>query len=165
MQDAIKNKSGLLKKTPQRWVLLAGMTLLSIGSATTYAWLRIASVKQETPAPVTAPVIKTVTALGRLAPHSEVIKLSAPTANQGSRVDRLLVKEGDRVKAGQVIALLDSHERLKAALAEAEQEVGVAQAKLAVTQAGAKQGEIAAQRAEIDRLAADHQGNIRLLQE
>ena len=48
------------------------------------------------------PVIKTVTALGKLQPQGEVIKLSAPTSTNGNRVDRLLVKEGDRVKAGQV---------------------------------------------------------------
>ncbi len=103
---------------------------------------------------------KTVTALGRLEPSGEVIKLSAPTSSQGNRVDRLLVKEGDRVKVGQVIAILYSHDRLKAALVEAEEEVSVAQAKLAVTQAGAKRGEIAAQRDEIARLSAERQGNI-----
>jgi len=70
------------------------------------------------------------------------------------------VKEGDRVKAGQVIAILDSRNRLQAALEEAEEQVRVAQAKLAITQAGAKQGEVEAQRAEIARLEAERQGTI-----
>ncbi len=103
--------------------------------------------------------IKTVTALGRLAPQGEVIKLSASTS-QGNRVERLLVNEGDPVKAGQVIAILDAHDRLVAALAEAQEQVSVAQAKLAVIQAGAKQGEIAAQGAELARLRAERQGNL-----
>ena len=54
------------------------------------------------------PVVKTVTALGRLEPKGEVIKLSAPTSNEGNRIEQLLVKEGDRVRFGQVIAVMDS---------------------------------------------------------
>ncbi|MBI4783913.1 MAG: ABC exporter membrane fusion protein [Oscillatoriophycideae cyanobacterium NC_groundwater_1537_Pr4_S-0.65um_50_18] len=104
--------------------------------------------------------ITTVTALGRLTPRGEVIQLSAPTSSQESRIDRLLLQEGDRVKAGQVVAILDSHDRLKASLAEAQEQVNVAEAQLAVTQAGAKQGEIAAQRAEIARLGAERQGDV-----
>jgi HlyD family secretion protein len=104
--------------------------------------------------------ITTITALGRLEPQGEVIKLSAPTSNNGNRVEQLLVREGDRVKAGQVIAILDNHDSLEAAYQQAEEAVRVAQAKLAVTQAGAKQGEINAQRAEIVRLEAQRQGDI-----
>lgn len=91
---------------------------------------------------------KTVTALGRLEPKGTVIKLSAPTANNSNRVERLLVKEGDRVKSGQTIAILDSHDLLQAGLAEAQEQVRLAQAKLVQTQAGAKSGEIGAQAAK-----------------
>ncbi|MBA2747596.1 MAG: ABC exporter membrane fusion protein [Tatlockia sp.] len=119
---------------------------------------------QSTPAPqteiVSEPAIKTITALGRLQPKGEVIKLSAPQSNSGNRVDRLLVQEGSSVKVGQVIAILDNRDFLQAALDEAQKDVAVAQAKLAITQAGAKKGEIAAQQAEIDRLAAQQQGDI-----
>ena len=96
----------------------------------------------------TQPVIKTITALGKLQPQGEVIKLSAPTSTNGNRVDRLLVKEGDRVKAGQVIAILDSRDRLQAALEEAEHQVISARAKFAQIRAGAKMGEIGAQTAK-----------------
>lgn len=106
------------------------------------------------------PPLTTATALGRLEPQGEVIQLSAPTSNSGNRVEQLLVQEGDRVKAGQVIAILDSRDRLQAAYEQAQEEVGVAQAQLAITQAGAKQGEINAQRAEIARLEAQRQGDI-----
>ncbi|CAA9588088.1 ABC exporter membrane fusion component of DevB family [uncultured Synechococcales cyanobacterium] len=104
--------------------------------------------------------ITTVTALGRLEPQGEVIKLSAPTSNNGNRVEQLLVQKGDLVKAGQMIAILDNRNRLQAAYEQAQKEVRVAQANLAVTQAGAKQGEINAQRAEIARLEAQRQGDI-----
>jgi HlyD family secretion protein len=89
-----------------------------------------------------------------------VVKLSAPSSTGGvSRVDRLLVKQGDQVKAGQVIAVLDSYDRLQAALLQAEKQVAVAQSNLAVVKAGAKQGEINAQQAEIARLEAQRQGD------
>ncbi len=109
---------------------------------------------------VSQPQVKTVTALGRLEPQGEVVKVSAPTTNEGNRVDQLLVKEGDHVKTGQVIAVLDSRDRLEAEVAAAQEEVRVAKAKLAQTQAGAKQGEIEAQRATIARTEAEYQGNI-----
>jgi HlyD family secretion protein len=94
------------------------------------------------------PAIKTITALGKLQPQGEVIKLSAPTSTNGNRVDRLLVKAGDRVKAGQVIAILDSHDRLQAAFDESERQVASARAKFAQIKAGAKSGEIGAQAAK-----------------
>ncbi len=112
------------------------------------------------PSVAPSPQVSTVTALGRLEPQGEVIKLSAPAASNGNRVEQLLVKEGDRVRIGQVIAILDSRDRLQAAYKQAQEDVRVAQSKLAITQAGAKQGEISAQRAEIERLEAQRQGDI-----
>jgi HlyD family secretion protein len=104
--------------------------------------------------------IKTVTALGRLEPKGEVIKVSATGSAQGSRVEQLLIKEGDRVKKNQIIAILDSRDRLEAALREVQEQVKVAQANLAKTKAGAKRGEILAQQAAIARLVAERKGNI-----
>ncbi|BAT53304.1 Secretion protein HlyD [Nostoc sp. NIES-3756] len=106
------------------------------------------------------PELKTVTALGRIEPKGKVIKLSATTSSEGSRVEQLLVKEGDRVKPGQLIAILDSRDRLEAALKQAQEQVKVAQANLNRTKAGAKGGEIAAQQATIAKLEAEARGNI-----
>jgi len=98
---------------------------------------------------------KTVTALGKLAPQGEIIKLSAPTSNEGVKIAKLLVEEGATVKAGQLIAILDSQGRLQAAVNEARAKVSVAQASLVKVKAGAKQGEINAQQATIGRLQAE----------
>ncbi|OUL20467.1 ABC exporter membrane fusion protein [Nostoc sp. 106C] len=106
------------------------------------------------------PEIKTVTALGRLQPKGEVIKLSATVSTQGSRVEQLLVKEGDKVKKNQVIAILDSRDHLQAALKEVQEQVKVAQANLAKIQAGVKRSEIVAQQAAIARITAERKGNI-----
>lgn len=69
----------------------------------------------------------------------------------GRKPDRLLVKEGDMVKTPQAIAILDSRDRQQAALDQAQEQVRVAEANLAKVKAGAKNGEIQAQKATIAR--------------
>lgn len=159
LQDVSANNSSA--KT-RRWTGFAIAALLFGGGVCAYnVWqFQSTQAKQPQTTVVEPPKIRTVTALGRLEPQGEIIKLSAPTSNNGNRVEQLLVKEGDRIKAGQVIAILDSRDRLQAAFEQSQEDVRVAQAKLAITQAGAKQGEIKAQRAEITRLEAQRQGDI-----
>jgi HlyD family secretion protein len=113
----------------------------------------------------TTPKIQKVAALGRLEPEAEVISLFAPLALDGDRIAKILVKEGDRVQAGQVIAILDARDRLQTAVLQAQQQVRVAQAKLAQVQAGAKVGEINAQQASVERLQAQSQGDKTAQQE
>lgn len=117
-----------------------------------------------TPVPSSTPVVAAVSALGRLEPQGEVIQLSVPSSSQGARVEQLLVKEGQRVKAGQVVAILDNHDRLQAAVENAKGEVQVARATLAQVKAGAKTGQINAQKALIARLEAELQGQKESLQ-
>jgi HlyD family secretion protein len=134
---------------PRHWKILAiagSMVLAGTGLYLSARQQTSATVSAADSAALVQP--KTVTALGRLEPRGTVIKLSAPTSSNGNRVDRLLVKEGDRIKAGQIIAILDSYERLQAALGEAEEQIRLAQVKLVQVKAGAKSGEISAQAAK-----------------
>jgi HlyD family secretion protein len=117
------------------------------------------NVQSQEIAPETATVPAKVAALGRLQPASEVIKLSVPAPLKSDRVLELNVEEGDSVRVGETIAILDSHDRLQAALAEAQEQVQVAQAKLEQVKAGAKSGEIAAQAATINRTEAQIEGD------
>lgn len=95
---------------------------------------------------------KQVVALGKLIPKGEVIKLSVANA-EDSRVNQILVEEGDRVEEGQVIAILQGFENRQRDLEEANKQVELAQAKLEQVRAGeTKQAELAAQRANISRL-------------
>ena len=111
--------------------------------------------------PITkTPEIKAVTALGRIEPQGEVIQLSPPPDLGGTRIGKLLVKEGDRVSENQTIAILDNYDRTLADVELAQQEVQVAQANLAVVRAGAKRGEVNAQKAAIERLKAQLRGEI-----
>lgn len=104
--------------------------------------------------------VSAVSAAGYIEPDGEVIHLSAPAFAEGARVEKLLVKRGDQVKAGDIVAILDSHERLTAALNLAQQRVEAAQARLDKVKAGAKQGAINAQSATIEQLKAELQGQI-----
>ncbi len=105
-------------------------------------------------------VPEAVAALGIVEPQGGVIVISAPAFAEGARVEQLLVKRGERVKAGQVIAILDSRPRLEAALKKAQSQVLVAQTQLEQVKAGAKQGEINAQKAKIESLKAELSGQI-----
>ncbi len=101
-----------------------------------------------------------VAALGYLEPKGEVIDLSAPIGTEGARVNQLLVKQGDRVKAGQIVAILDSRDRLQAALEQAKTQVKIAQARLEQIEAGAKKGDIQAQDARFERSQAELEGQV-----
>lgn len=101
--------------------------------------------------------INAVSALGRLEPESEVIRLGASSA-QGSLLKQLLVKEGDKVVAGQVVAILDSSNTKQAQLAKAQEDIRVAQAKLNKVKSGAQTGEISAQQSEVNRFQQQLRG-------
>lgn len=150
-------KSGKLPwLTGWRLSLILGIIALALGTPIYLNQRQQAAEAQAKQARLTAVVVpKTVTALGKLAPKGEIIKLSASSSTEGVKIDRLLVEEGSSVKAGQLIAILESQGRLQAAVNEAKVKVAVAQASLAKVKAGAKQGEINAQKATIGRLQAE----------
>ena len=148
-------------KLPHTGSLITATTLALSGLMAYTFWRYRPTPAEPAALPETVvPEIKTVTALGWLEPQGEIIKLSAPQSNQGSRVDQLLVKEGDLVEGGQAIAILDSRDRLQAALEQAKTEVEVAVARLEQVQAGAKQGDIQAQKARFQGNQAELDGQI-----
>ncbi len=160
MRDAIANSSTSFKQGHRQLIILAMVTTLATTGIIAYRWRLHSPQSRVTQTPqVSVPQIKTVTALGKLEPKGKVIKVSAPTSSQENRVDQLLVKENQVVKAGQVIAILDSKDRLQSALVKAQEQVRVQEANLAKVQAGAKPGEIEAQRAQVERLKAQWQGD------
>lgn len=107
---------------------------------------------EATPSPGSTPIApNAVSALGRLEPQGELISLAAPSTVQGARVAQMMVAEGDEVRQGQVIAVMDNRQRLEAALAQAEAGVRVAEANLNKTTVG-QTGTVPAQQSEVDRL-------------
>ncbi|WP_299489550.1 ABC exporter membrane fusion protein [Acaryochloris sp. IP29b_bin.137] len=110
----------------------------------------------------TAPKMKSVSALGRLEPKGEIVRLSAPNSLNGTstKIQKLLVQQGDRVTKGQVVAILNSRDSWLAAAKRAKSEVQVAKAKLALVKSGAKKGDIHAQADRINRLSAELKGQV-----
>ncbi|MEM8604494.1 MAG: biotin/lipoyl-binding protein, partial [Cyanobacteria bacterium P01_H01_bin.121] len=149
------------RKSWQRRVAIAAV-VLALGGTGVLVWPRLQQRTDSDPAvPVsTVPVQPTVTALGYLEPDGEVIAVSATTSAEGSRVQELLVQEGDWVEAGQAIAILDSRDRLEAGLSEAQEQVRVAEANLARVLAGSQTGEITAQEANVARVQMERQTAI-----
>ena len=170
-QPAIELKKLMVEPKPWLRRIIMGTTLLII-TLVVAAWA-IAKFKPNfynqitgnspPPAPtkpVPIPEPTAVSALGQIEPEGEVIQLSASSAAEGSRVEKLLVQRGDEVKQGQVVAILDSYKRSLADVKTAQADVKTAQANLERVRAGAKQGDINAQKAEINRISAELNGQI-----
>ncbi|MDH6098460.1 ABC exporter membrane fusion protein [Anabaenopsis sp. FSS-46] len=145
-------------------ILVVGATVITSGIAI-YGLSQFNLSSENTVAQENQPTATRVTALGRLEPETEVISLSAPLQLDGDRIAEILVQEGEPVKSGQVVAILDSRTRLQTAVVQAEKQLRVAVAKLAQIQAGAKTGEIQAQQATIERLQAELETDIIAQQE
>jgi ABC exporter DevB family membrane fusion protein len=140
------------------------MAIVSLGFVTAIAY---SIVKKQLPNQTSLPVSsqnqrlpQAIAALGYLEPQGEVIQLSAPAFMEGTRVKKLLVKRGQQVKAGQIIAIIDNSDRLTAILEEAKTNVKVANARLQQVKAGVKQGEITAQKSKFQATQAELQGQI-----
>ena len=156
----------LLKNSPSpkptlRWAMILSIAgLLATGANIFYA-LKVRQANTSYPVALaeSSPAkVKAVSALGQLEPQGKIIRLAAPPHLGGAKVLELRFKEGDLVEANQIVAVLENEGALKAAAKQAHQEVKVAEANLAIIKAGAKPGEIQAQKATIRRLEAQLKG-------
>lgn len=105
--------------------------------------------------------VSAVVARGRIEPVGRVRLISGPST--GGTVAELRVVEGERVAAGQVLALLDTHARESAAVEIAERELRLAMLQRSQTAAGAKASDIAAQRAVVAARRAELERSTRQL--
>ncbi|SDB07673.1 HlyD family efflux transporter periplasmic adaptor subunit [Belnapia rosea] len=136
-----------------RRAALLGLLLLA-AAAGTLAALRPDSLG---PGPVTeaeaAPLPPAgVGALGRVEPASRVRRLNPPGGMAVTRLERLLVNEGDQVEAGQLLAEFGDAVQKDAAIAEAAAQLARVRAELARIRAAGRPEEIAAQQARIEAL-------------
>jgi HlyD family secretion protein len=93
----------------------------------------IAAPVDRTPSPERVARIESgdVLALGELRPRGGIVIVGAPFGSGDARVRQLLVSEGDRVKAGDLLAVLDSIIQFEAAEMTAENTANTARAILA----------------------------------
>lgn len=145
----------------KKWIwLLAALSLLAVPTAPYVASQISESTKPKPPVVVAPPPkITSVTALGRIEPAGEVTKLTA-SASQTALVRQVLVREGEKVVPNQVVAVLDTVSMKQAQLAKAKEDIRFAQVSLDKVRAGAKGGEIAAQRSEVLRIQQELRGEI-----
>ena len=165
---AVNKERQLFNLAAKEWriILATSLTLATgLGSLSIFQQLKVKS-QTQIPAVTTvsksqpAPVKVAVTALGRLQPQDKITYLSAPNSINGVRVEKLLVKEGDNVKKGQPLAYLENYARSQAAIQQAFDKLLIARTKLAQVQAGAKTGDINAQKATITRLNSQLKGDV-----
>ncbi|MEM9087528.1 MAG: HlyD family efflux transporter periplasmic adaptor subunit [Cyanobacteria bacterium P01_F01_bin.53] len=137
-----------------RWVLLVFSGILCAACSPSLQAQSEASSEPSADKTASLNLARRIVALGQLKPKGEVIQLSVPNA-EDSRVNQILVKEGDFVAANQVIAVLQGFDRRQRDLQEAQKTVELQQAKLSQLLAGeGKQSEIAAKEAAIAELEA-----------
>ncbi len=104
--------------------------------------------------------ITSITALGRLQPDGDIIHLSAPASNQ--RLAELRVKEGESVRVGQIIAVMDNQKDYQVALENARAKVNVSRSHLAQVQAGEKLGQIQAQNQKVAETEAQFTEGVKI---
>lgn len=139
----------------KRW-LLGGAALAVLGVG---GWYVLAP-KPPAPAPIVAasPAPSPgVGALGRVEPASRVRKLNQPGGMAVTRLERLLVQEGDEVRAGQILAEFADAALKDATVAQNRATLAEQRTSLLRTREAGRASEIAAQRARIASLAAQEE--------
>lgn len=104
--------------------------------------------------------IVSIAALGRLEPQGDTLELAPTQMTNSATVKEVSVRAGEPVKAGQLVAILNSYDSHQAKIKEAEQTVQIAQAELNRAQAGPSISDINAQAAVIRQLDAQNTGEI-----
>jgi HlyD family secretion protein len=112
------------------WQCLRNAAVLSlIGLCAACGSLQARNNTSDTPSPTEPAPSTRVVALGKLVPEGDVIKISVVNAKD-SRVNQILVKEGDKVKTNRVIAILQGQDTASQQLRDAEANVAIRRAQL-----------------------------------
>ncbi|XHY15808.1 Chromosome partition protein Smc (plasmid) [Pseudoseohaeicola sp. NH-UV-7] len=94
-----------------------------------------------------------VVALGRIIPFGDVISVATPSGAGDARIAEVRVAIGDKVEAGDVLAVLDNLPQLQSAVASARANLRVREATLAQTKASTQASQAEAQ-ASLERAQA-----------
>ena len=148
----------LESEQPKIWwgIAVALPIVIAAGLLTT---AKVEQLKKLGPSVPVKPLTNSISSVGRLEPKGEVFRLSAPAAGlqSSSRVQQVFVREGERVKKGQVVAILDNHDTQLAAVEEAKARLQEVRANLAQVRVGSPR-DIEGQTAVIARLQAQLNG-------
>lgn len=119
----------------RRWIVFLLLAVLAAGAAGLLSQRRAVPERQE------APVVASDIAAEGKVEAMPGYDIDVGSGELNGRIDSILVEEGEKVQAGQVVAVLWNDE-LKAAVDRARSEVQVARSRLAEVRAGARTEEI-----------------------
>jgi HlyD family secretion protein len=136
--------AGEAARARRRWPWLAAAGLAALAAAALEAPLlgREAPALPAVSAPPGPAAPEGVSARGRLEPKDGILRIAGPSSPTVAVVARLLVEEGDRVAAGQLLAAIDTERVLEARIEEALAELRNAEREHARTQE-LNQGQVA----------------------
>jgi HlyD family secretion protein len=146
------------RRRKRLWVLVLALLLTAAAGAAAVLLPKAPAPEKATAAPSPLRDTMAVGARGRIEPEDGIILVAAPYfAGRPSLVKELRVKEGGWVKAGQVLAVLDSWDASEKALQQIEADVEVARTRLAQAKAGPKQADVSEQKVEISRWESEYE--------
>jgi len=138
-----------------RWLMLAAAALVAVPLAGLALFGEPLALDRPAPAAAArADAPAGVGALGRVEPASRIRRVTRPGGAEGVRVLDVLVREGEEVEKGAILAIFDDLPRKEAALAQAEANLALAEARRAKLLAAGRDTEIAAARARVAAAAA-----------
>lgn len=121
-----------LWQRPVVWLALGALLLFGLGATLMLRHRTEARRQAQEQAALPPPQQVKVAALGRIEPAGQVIRVAA---SDTGRLDRLLVKQGDRVQAGQILGYLDRYGVRRAERDYAASQLAEARAQLAADSA------------------------------
>lgn len=130
-----------------RWGLLLTV-FAACGVLTAFFLFNPGLPRNNPPSSASAPASIDVSCLGRLLPGGRILRVAAPS---GAVIRELLVRRGQWVEQGEILARLRDYARETALLSRAEKEVAVAMSELECVRAGEKASTIDAQKSAIAR--------------
>ncbi len=143
----------------RKWLWLG--ILLVVGVVAAAAMMFPRTSEQAHSGPITPAVPDKPAGVGaraRIEPEDGVLLVAAPYFNgRPAIISDLRVKEGDWIRRGQLIAIVEGAGPLEKALRQSEADVEVARAKLSQVKAGSKQADIDQQKAEIARWQTEYE--------
>jgi HlyD family secretion protein len=126
------SEGGTVAKPGRRKLLWIALMASATGAAVAgYLSLFPIIDQPEVPVVTAAPVPAQVTALGEVLPVTNLVTVAAPTGQDAGRIAEIRVAEAATVKAGDVLAVLDTEPLLRAELAQARANEAVRRAAVA----------------------------------
>ena len=127
------------------FIYLVLLSPLSLGIVSCSSNKKLNSKLNEEIAKNSLPQIKAVAALGQLSPAGEIRKLAAPISQFGTspRLTKILVREGDFVNEGDILAVFDNRDKLIADLQKKENLIKTINLEIALKQEQIKRYELA----------------------